>query len=138
MDFEKASKKYQLKIKQMAPMRWSYEFEKPNSKGELIAIELIKCANPGGNNALPHLWYKKGWIDKELETWWSVYIYCTEPNGMCYGRYNPTCKTIQNKERVGKDKFIISYRNVLNFDWVLEATEENKIKLLDEVCRLAF
>jgi len=46
--------------------------------------------------------------------------YETENN--CYGIYNPQSKRSDD----GK-------RNVINFDWIFEATEENKQKLLEEV-----
>lgn len=105
--------------------RTYYEFTDPNAKGEKIAFEFIKCENPGGKNSLPYLWNKNGYIDRILETYWSVNTYVTDANG-CWRRYNPT-------ERISDD----GKRLVLDFDWVLEATEENKQKIINEIYRRA-
>jgi hypothetical protein len=59
------------------------------------------------------------------ETHWSISTYVTDTEGNCYGRYNPQSKISED----GK-------RTVLNFDWMFEATEENKEKLLNEVYKV--
>lgn len=105
--------------------RTLYSFTEPNAKGERIQFELTACHNPGDKNSLPYLWKKHKFIDRVLETWWNLQVYVTNENG-CFGRYNPTVKLSED----GK-------RQVINFDWMLEATEENKQKLIDEVYRLA-
>lgn len=105
--------------------RTLYSFAEPNTKGERIQFELTACHNPGGKDSLPYLWKKHKFIDRVLETWWNLQVYVTNENG-CFGRYNPTVKLSED----GK-------RQVINFDWMLEATEENKQKLIDEVYRLA-
>lgn len=105
--------------------RTYHEFKEPNAKGEKIAFEFVKCENPGGKNSLPYLWKKNGYIDRILETYWSVDTYATDASG-CWGRYNPT-------EKISND----GKRLVLDFDWVLEATEENKQKIIDEIYRRA-
>lgn len=102
-----------------------YSFTDRNAKGEKIQFELTPCSNPGGKNSLPYLWKKHGFIDRVLETWWSLQVYVTDKEG-CWGCYNPT-------EKLSDD----GTRKVINFDWMLEATEENKQKLIDEVFRLA-
>ena len=66
------------------------------------------------------MWKRKGFIDKEPETWWGVQTYVTDRQGRCSGKYNPTTKD-------GK----------LNFEWLLEATEENRQKIIDEIYRRA-
>ena len=60
-----------------------------------------------------------------LETYWSVEVYVTDTEGTCWGRYNPQTKLSEDKKRL-----------VINFDWMFEATEENKEKILNEVYRL--
>ena len=40
-----------------------------NAKQETMVIEIVHCNNPGGNNSLPYLWYKKGWTNKVMETY---------------------------------------------------------------------
>ena len=44
-------------------------------------------------------------------------------DGNCYGRYNPQELPKSHK---------------INFDWVLYGSEENRIKILEEIERLAF
>lgn len=76
--------------------------------------------NTHGKHSLPAMWKRKGFIDKEPETWWGVQTYVTDRQGRCSGKYNPTTKD-------GK----------LNFEWLLEATEENRQKIIDEIYRRA-
>ncbi len=109
-------------VEQMAGTRWFYTFIEPNAKGEKIVMELSKCTNPGGSNAIPVLWNKHGYMDRVLETYWSIQTYVTDTEGYCHGMYNP-------QEKPG--------RYEINFNWMFEATEENKEKLIDEVYRLA-
>lgn len=97
----------------------------PNQKEETLTIELSECENPGGKNALPYLWYKAGYTDKILDTYLCIHTYCTDSEGNCFSRYNPQSKRSDD----GK-------RNVINFDWMFENTEENKQKLINEVIRL--
>ena len=105
-------------------LTWIYITE-PNRKEETLTIELSECKNPGGKNALPYLWYKAGYTDKILDTYLCIHTYCTDSEENCYGRYNPQTKESED----GK-------RNVINFDWMFENTEENKQKLINETIRL--
>ena len=112
-------------IEQMAETRWFYTFTDTNGKGEKIIIELDKCEDWKENKkSLPKLWKKYGYIDRVLETYWSIQTYIKDTEGNSYGMYNP-----QVKRENGKP--------VINFDWMFEATEENKEKLIKEVYRLA-
>lgn len=117
--------KKEYTIEQMAGSRWFYRFTEPNEKGEKLIIELCKCTNSGGNNALPVLWKKHGYTDGVLETYWSISTFVTDTEGNCYGMYNSQHKLRED----GKGM-------VINFDWMLEATEENKEKLINEVFRI--
>jgi hypothetical protein len=112
-------------IEQMAETRWFFNFTDTNAKGEKITVELSKCSNPHCNNSLPNLWFKHGYVDRVLETYWSVETYVTDTEGACWGRYNPQTKLSKDGKRV-----------VINFDWMFEATEENKENILNEVYRL--
>lgn len=103
---------------------WIYVTES-NQKEETLTIELLECTNPGGKNSLPYLWYKAGYTSKVLDTYLCIHTYCRDSEGNCYGRYNPQTKRSDN----GK-------RNVINFDWMFENTEENKQKLINEAIRL--
>lgn len=117
--------KKEYTIKQSAETVWWYEFTKPNAKGETLIIELSLCTNSGGSHALPVLWKKNGYIDRVLETYWNIEVYVTDTEGASWGRYNPQTKLSEDGKRL-----------VINFDWMLEATEENKEKILNEVYRL--
>lgn len=97
----------------------------PNTKGEMLVIELVECTNPCGKNSLPYLWKKHGYTDRVLETYLSIHTHCTDSENNCYHRYNPQIKLSED----GK-------RNVINFDWMFENTEENKEKLINECIRL--
>lgn len=97
----------------------------PNAKGETLLIELSECKNSGGKNALPVLWKKHGFINRVLDTYICIHTYVTDTEGNCYGRYNPQTKLSED----GK-------RNVINFEWMFENTEENKQKLIDECIRI--
>lgn len=112
-------------IEQMAETRWFYTFTDTNEKGERIIIELDKCEDWKENKkSLPKLWNKEGYIDRVLETYWCIQTYVKDTEGNSFGRYNPQVKTEDGKR-------------VINFDWMFEATEENKEKLINEVYRLA-
>lgn len=105
-------------------LTWVYVTES-NKKGETLTIELSECVNPDGKNSLPYLWHKAGYTNKILDTYLCIHTYCTDSEGNCYGRYNPQTKRSDD----GK-------RNVINFDWMFENTEENKQKLINEAIRL--
>lgn len=102
------------------PPVWWFTFTDRNALGEEIAVEFHKNENTHGKHSLPTMWKRKGFIDKEPETWWGVQTYVTDLQGRCSGKYNPTTKD-------GK----------LNFEWLLEATEENQQKIIDEIYRRA-
>ena len=93
------------------PPVWWFTFADRNALGEEIVVEFRKNENTHGKHSLPAMWKRKGFIDKEPETWWGVQTYVTDRQGRCSGKYNPTTKD-------GK----------LNFEWLLEATEENRQK----------
>jgi hypothetical protein len=113
-------------IEQVTESRWFYTFTEPNSKGEKIMVEFVKCISDLNNkNSALYIWKKAGYIDKLLETYWNIEVYVYDTEGNCWGRYNPQVKLSENGKRY-----------VINFDWLLEATEENKQRLIDEVYRL--
>ena len=94
-----------------------------NAKQETMTIEIVHCENPGGKNSLPYLWYKNGWTDKVMETYIGCHTYVYDSENGCYGGYNVT------EKYDGK-------RNVINFDWLLEDTEENRKKIIDACIEL--
>lgn len=116
----------QYTVEKMSGTRSLYTFTEKNDKGELIQFELTACMNDGDKNYLGRLWKKNGYIDRVLPSYICVNTYVTAENGDCAGYYNPQHKRSDD----GK-------RRTINFDWMLEATEENTQKLIDEIYRLA-
>lgn len=99
--------------------RKAVRFNKPNSKGETLYVEIQRCEGHGPRS-LPHLWFKNGFTDKEI----NKYLICSNEvfnkAGEFYRRgYNP-----QSSEN-----------HQINFEWLLEDTDENVQKLIDEVAR---
>ena len=96
-----------------------------NAKQETMTIEIVHCENPGGKNSLPYLWYKNGWTDKVMETYISCHTYVHDSEGSCFGIYNPTTKLSDDRKR-----------SVINFDWLLEDTEENRKQIIEACIEL--
>ena len=111
-------------VEQMAEERWFYTFADVNKKGEKLIIELSKVQDDKDyKKSLPKLWAKGGYIDRVLESYWSIETYVKDSEGNSWGMYNPQHKL--NEET----------RLVINFDWMFEATEENKERIINEVYR---
>lgn len=114
------------KVEKFGKTRELLTFIEKNKKGERIEVEITKCEDSDFKNSLPKLWKRYGYIDRVLPTYWSIDVCATDDNGT-WGRYNPQIKLSEDGRR-----------QVLNFDWMFEATPENKEKLITEVERLAF
>lgn len=99
-------------------------FDKYNSNGERLCVEIGLCVNPGGKNSLPYLWHENGFTKEVMQNWWNVQTYVTNRKGESFHAYNPTTK----KRFDGKGIEI-------NFDWHLSGTPENFKKLLEEILR---
>jgi hypothetical protein len=99
-----------------------YRFNDRNSKGERIEVEFVKVENDYKGHLI-NVWYKKGFIKERLKSYWHVTVYAYDKEGACWGRYNPQ---------------ILSGVTKINFDWVLEATEENKERILHEIIKRAY
>lgn len=112
-------------IEQVANERWIYNFKEENKKGETLIVELSINRDSDYKNSLPKLWYKKGYTNKVLDDYISIDTYVTDSEGNCWGLYNPQHKLSED----GK-------RQILDFDWMLDNTEENKTKLLNEVYKI--
>lgn len=53
------------------PPVWWFTFKDRNALGEKIVVEFRKNENTHGKHSLPALWKRRGFIDKEPETWWA-------------------------------------------------------------------
>lgn len=86
-------------------------FDELNSKGEKIQLEIVKCTNPGGKHSLPYLWKKHGYIDRILETYWSITTYATEDGGKVLAGgatiHRPSYQKMESSQ-------------VINFEWCLK------------------
>lgn len=106
----------------MSKTREFYHFNDKNSKSERIEVEFTKIENDYKGHFI-NLWYKKGFIKEPLENYWNVMVYAYDKEGNCYGRYNPQ---------------ILPHGTKINFDWILEATEENKDLILHEIIKRTY
>lgn len=102
-----------------------FTFKDKNAKNEDVKVELSICENPGGKNSLPEIWKKKGYTNKVLQSWWGVTVYVTDSENNCRGDYNPQSKWD------GK-------RNIIDFDFMLDATQENADRIINEIRKRAF
>lgn len=97
---------------------------KVNKKGETIMVELINIfPDNSSNSSLPVLWKKHGYTKELLNSYISVDVYATDENGVCWGKYNPQ---------------ILKETNKINFDYMLEVSKPNRVKILDAITKLAF
>ncbi len=86
------------------------EFTERNAKGETIAIEL-STAQP-----MKH-WAKRGVTNNYIH----IQVYVTDGTG-CWGKYNPQ----------------ITADHKINFGYLPDDTEENRLKVIDDIYAIAF
>lgn len=113
---------YKYTIEKMSQTREFYYFNDRNSKDERIEIEFTKVENDCKGHLL-NVWYKKGFLKEQLENYWHVTVYAYDKEGNCYGKYNPQ---------------ILPHGTEINFDWILEATKENKERILYEIIKATY
>lgn len=100
-----------------------YTFESPNSKGERLIVDISGCDHDKRRrNDLMNVWKRAGYVSEFMPSHITVDTYVYNRLGDCCMRYNPTIKP-------GGAGY------VLDFDWLLEDTEENRARLLDECAR---
>lgn len=114
------------KVEKMGRTRTYYTFNGLTPRGESVIVGMTAC-HPDNSykNSLPNIWYRHGFISYVLPSYWSVDVYVYDECG-CWGRYNPTEKLHESGKRM-----------VLDFDWMLPATSENRDKILVEIIRRA-
>lgn len=103
-----------------------YYFKEPNQIGETLVIEFYKNEMGRDKHSLPHIWFKEGLTDHLMECFWSVITYVHTEEGECLGIYNPQVTVKETLSGHG-------YSQTLDFTWILDATEENRQKIIDEV-----
>ena len=99
------------------------EFKFVNNKNEEILIWATKTEHDRNfRNGLMNLWVKHGYLKKFISSTWHLELFVRDNEGNCWNKYNPQ---------------IIPGQHKINFNWMLEATEENLIKLINETKLLA-
>lgn len=102
-----------------------YTFDTPTKRGGKLVVDISLCETPEGSQAIPRLWVKHGYMDRVVPHYWNIDTYAYDEEGNSYRSFDP-----QLTKKLGG--------TVINFDWIFEATKENKQKLLEEVLRLAY
>ena len=113
---------HEYTIEKMSKTREFYHFNDRNSKCEIIDVEFTKVENDNNENLI-NLWYKKGFIKEKLENYLHVEVYVYDEKGNCCRKYNP---------------LILPHGTKINFDWILEATKENKERILNEIIKRTY
>ena len=104
-----------------------YTVLEPNKKGETMVFEITEIhPNNKSKSALPVLWLKHGYTDKLLHNYFCINTYVTDSSG-CWGRYNPQVKPSEDNKR-----------HVINFDFMLEISIDNKDILITETLKRFF
>lgn len=125
---DKLARKYAAHFLVNAKTRATFVFDKKNGKGEKIVVELTKVENDMNNKkSMFKVWKKEGWTKEELKSFWSIDVQASDKEGHYRIAYNPQTK---KEEKTG--------RNILNFDFVKEATNENAFLIFDEIVKRAF
>jgi hypothetical protein len=94
--------------------------------GERFSVEVSRCfPDLSDKHSTMNIWKKAGFIEKVLPSYLVVNTYYTDIDGNCWGYYNITTKPSED----GK-------REVIDFDYLLEATQENECYLVAQCIRL--
>ena len=111
-----------FKAEKMGETRTRYSTEKKTDLGGGLIVDVTKVTPDNSyKGSLPNMWLKSGYIDRLLPDYWWIDTYAYDDKGGCWGLFNPQIK--------GKR---------INFDYMLEATEENLELLLKAVATLAY
>lgn len=107
-----------------------------NEKGETLLVNIHQCEMDFDHKyGLGYLWKREGRIDGSFKTWWNIdcYVYRNVDGwNTCHGGYNPQEMTYRSKpDRDGH----VCIRPVIDFDWMLEDTNENLERILNEIYR---
>lgn len=110
-------------------------FTDRNAKNEQIEIELTYSGDfsEAQKSSFPYLWEKYGYTKEFLPNYWSVRVFAIDENGNTGEAYNPTIKSKREPRECG-----FYNRIVLDFDFIMTATDENKKRIIDEIEKRAF
>ena len=91
-----------------------------NAKGETLEIQICHMKNSASPSSIMNTWYREGYIDTILDTYLICHTYVLDSEGNGFMGYDITSKLSED----GK-------RHVINFEWLLEDTPENMIKIIE-------
>lgn len=131
-----------------------FKFTEKNRKGETILIEICDCD-------MHDRWRKEHGF--KFDKWLSVRTYVTDESGCCRGVYNPSYRIkvteykngtpiftqiFENQEEYAKWRnqnpfkqtpvHYLGIANIVNPNYIMEDTEENRLKIIEDVYNLAF
>lgn len=96
-----------------------YESTCPNAKGEALTVEVDTIDGGDGHDGwLLTEWAKRGYI-KHMASAWNTNVWIRTPDGETTQRYNPQIKP----------------SGEIEFSWILERTEANRLSLLVEILK---
>ena len=122
-----------------AKTRSLYTFKEKNCLGETISVEVSEIFFDNDNTqSLPNIWKKKGLTEKLYNSYLYIETFATDRKGRCFGAYNPTIKIEEIYDPFSENGISTTKRMVLNFSHIYEVSEENIIKLLSMVEKMAF
>lgn len=108
-----------LDAKYCTEKKFVYKFT--NDLGYKIMVEICQTeCDPKDKKTLPYIWFKKGYTKKIINNYLTCNTYVKDLEGQEWDVYNPTHK-----------------KGKIDFKWILEATPENEIKLVNKVYDLA-
>ena len=105
------------------------EFEDKTASGETVGMEILYSrpdAAGYNKNSLPVAWMKHGYTKELLPSYISINTYAQQPDGLCYGYYNP-------QEKISED----GKGRIINFDYMFPISEENERRLIQAVADMA-
>ena len=110
-------------LKQRTSTSYEVRFKEKNHLNETLIIQINEVYPPKCKNSLPVLWKKYGYTDKILDNYYILDVCAFDENGYEYHKYNPQiAKSDGNRS--------------INFDYMLEVSEANMYKLIDNVYAL--
>lgn len=114
-------------IEKIGKHRTFYKFKEKNKLGETLTVEISETFvdNNLKSDTLPKLWKKHGFTNTLYDSYLNVDCYVIDKEGTCWEKYNPTRKLSEDKKR-----------KIINFNYLLEVSEENKQYLLDLIYKM--
>ena len=111
-------------LKQRTSTSYEVRFIEKNGLNESLILQINEVYPLKTENSLPVLWKKYGYTDKILDNYLILDVCVIDENGYEYHKYNPQIAKKSDGNRS------------INFDYMLEVSEANMYKLIDNVYNL--